>query len=66
MLSLKYNTQARKQKFFFLGRGVFLEFGHFDKHLSTTGETKAPQRKSLQFFHLENLKNFILNEMFYP
>ena len=48
----------------FLGQGVFLESGHFDKHSATTQETKAPQGKNLRFFRLETLNNCILNENF--
>ena len=50
----------------FLGRGVFLELGHLDKHSTTTQEKKAPHGKNHGFFCLESLKNCILNEKSYP
>ena len=43
--------------------GVFLELGHFDKHSPTTWEKKARREKIFNFFCLETLKTFILNEI---
>ena len=37
---------------------VFLELVHFDKHLPTTRERKAPQGKNRRFFDLKTLLNF--------
>ena len=50
----------------FQGRGVFLEFWLFDEHSPTAQERKAPQGKNIRFFHLETLKNCILNGKYYP
>ena len=44
--------------------GVFLELGHFDKHPSTTQETKVPQGKNLRIYFQEALKNYFLIEKF--
>ena len=50
----------------FKGQGVFLELGHSGKHSTITNERKAPQRKNNRFLCPEALKNFILNEKYYP
>ena len=47
------------QEFFegiFLGREVFLELGHFDKHSPATREEKTPQGKKNLFFPWKLLK----------
>ena len=43
-----------------------MELGHFNKQSFTARERKAPQGKNLQFFLLETLKNYTLNEKFNP
>ena len=49
----------------FYGRVVFLELGHFDEHSPTTRARNALQGKNLQFFGLETLEYFILNNKFH-
>ena len=48
----------------FLGRGVFLELGHFDKH-SPWQEKEKPRRLKISGSFAWKLKNFILNDKFY-
>ena len=50
----------------FLWQGGFLELGHFDKHTPTTQGRKVLQGKNFRFIGQETLKDFILNEKFYP
>ena len=39
----------------FQGRGGFLKWGHFDRHLTATQEWKAPQGKILEIFFVDTL-----------
>ena len=49
-----------------LGQGSFERIKALDKHLPTTWERKTPQGKNLRLFRRKILKNFILNDKFYP
>ena len=64
-ISVPSKLKARNQEFF-KGRAVFLELGHFGKNSPTARERKSTQGKNFRFLRLETLKNFILNEQFYP
>ena len=63
------NIDQRHVTRIFLGQGSFVgELGHFNKqhNFPTAQERENPQEKNLSFFCQETLKNFILNEEFYP
>ena len=50
----------------FLGQGSFLRIRAIQWTFTYNTRKKIPSGKNLRFFRLETLKNFILNEKFYP
>ena len=51
----------------FQGKVGFVELGHFDKHfVKNTRKKKGPQGKIFEFYHLDTVKNYILDKKFKP
>ena len=49
-------TNRGTQQEIFLGRGDFMKFGHFNKHLVKNTRKEGPTGKNFAFFSLDTLK----------